>query len=966
MLRKERGGGGGLLCDEPGMGKTLTVIALLLKTARLRGEPSTPGAAKARGRPARRSSGGGARSDGIMAVGFGAVPAAALPAVAALPSKRRGGGTLIVVPTALVEHWRAELKRRSAGSRGAVDAGASPWGASSWHDSCLGRVVFDAPCASGDCAGAVWTAANQRGDSAWGDAPDVYVVSDHRVSVEYRRLTDANYGGAAEYESSLLRCKWLRCVVDEGQHAGLASRTNLGLLLSKLDVERRWIMTGTPTSLAGAKRGEQALKQLGRLLATVNESPCENVTRWGMDVVSPLVRPHAANAAAADVLAGEARRLCAEDVVLAACRAAMVRHTVEDLQLPPPVRVVTLLEMASHEAQSYNAFVSFILGNLLLTAMDGGDAASMRDGRDVSLLNEKNRKSALEAIHNIRLTCAGGGEMVPTAGPGVLEELIYLLRERHAAPPQSIEKVVRYFAAGELRSCDVCGMELSYLLVTPCCHLLCPECVRPGHVGCAACGEAFAAVRYRVSDDSYQHPVDVSALDGGNVPYGGDADVDFSVRCRHVYGWAGRGASESARTCTLQHRGWREAYMQGVDAFVWLQPGMDLRWREAMQERAAADAAQEFWRNEARRATASVEGRGAETASASVPVPAAVENNVSDLTQFGKAYHVVRALERALEAQQMAKRRGDGVGSRPVRCIVFDEQRKILDWVGHYLVLRFGDDAVAQFWGTHRDAELQKFAKGTVRSWRCACGFDNEDPSAKTCARRVLKVRLDGAPVAFPPVAVPPAVFGGMTLGGARVDAAEDDVLGHAVGRVYTVGQRVFLHGVVTRGGVVAAVGRCGLRRTRDDRVRALPYDGARILLLSTDGRHGLDLPFVTHIFLLSTIWEPTVERQVVSRACRIGATGPVTVDQLVMRGTAEEHLYRMATGTDGADDAPSKIHRVLKGLKLLRPTVRDTDAAENADAAAARESRVPRVSLSATKARLTEAAKDWLAAIGS
>ena len=55
------------------------------------------------------------------------------------------------------------------------------------------------------------------------------------------------------------------------------------------------------------------------------------------------------------------------------------------------------------------------------------------------------------------------------------------------------------------------------------------------------------------------------------------------------------------------------------------------------------------------------------------------------------------------------------------------------------------------------------------------------------------------------------------------------------------------------------------------------------------------------------------------SRARRIGATGPVRVDQLLMRGTAEEALYELSRAAAAcADD--EKTRALLRGLRLLRP----------------------------------------------
>jgi len=68
------------------------------------------------------------------------------------------------------------------------------------------------------------------------------------------------------------------------------------------------------------------------------------------------------------------------------------------------------------------------------------------------------------------------------------------------------------------------------------------------------------------------------------------------------------------------------------------------------------------------------------------------------------------------------------------------------------------------------------------------------------------------------------------------------------------------------------------------------------IMLLGKDGAVGLDLSFVTHIFLMDEIWDRSLEQQVVSRAHRMGARGSVIVEQLVMAGTVEEEMSCMAT----------------------------------------------------------------------
>jgi hypothetical protein len=53
------------------------------------------------------------------------------------------------------------------------------------------------------------------------------------------------------------------------------------------------------------------------------------------------------------------------------------------------------------------------------------------------------------------------------------------------------------------------------------------------------------------------------------------------------------------------------------------------------------------------------------------------------------------------------------------------------------------------------------------------------------------------------------------------------------------------------------------------------------ILSLDAGLSHGLDLSFVTHLFLLEPIDDAALLEQVTSRAHRLGATGPVTVETI-------------------------------------------------------------------------------------
>jgi hypothetical protein len=66
-----------------------------------------------------------------------------------------------------------------------------------------------------------------------------------------------------------------------------------------------------------------------------------------------------------------------------------------------------------------------------------------------------------------------------------------------------------------------------------------------------------------------------------------------------------------------------------------------------------------------------------------------------------------------------------------------------------------------------------------------------------------------------------------------------------------------------------------------------------QVLLLQQEGSTGLDLSFATHIFLLERVHNPGLRNQIVSRAHRVGATGPVTVQLLQVIAEDQEHLVK-------------------------------------------------------------------------
>lgn len=65
----------------------------------------------------------------------------------------------------------------------------------------------------------------------------------------------------------LLQIRWLRLVVDEGHELGATeSPSEAALFISELAAERRWVMSGTPTSAISSRVGLAQLQRLLRFL----------------------------------------------------------------------------------------------------------------------------------------------------------------------------------------------------------------------------------------------------------------------------------------------------------------------------------------------------------------------------------------------------------------------------------------------------------------------------------------------------------------------------------------------------------------------------------------------------------------------------------------------------------------------------------------------------------------------------
>ena len=87
--------------------------------------------------------------------------------------------------------------------------------------------------------------------------------------------------------------------------------------------------------------------------------------------------------------------------------------------------------------------------------------------------------------------------------------------------------------------------------------------------------------------------------------------------------------------------------------------------------------------------------------------------------------------------------------------------------------------------------------------------------------------------------------------------------------------------------------------------------DDVYLMCLDAKLAHGLDLSFVTHIFLLEPINDAALLEQVTARAHRLGATGPVTIETIhVFYKCSDGFQQKVLMGKAANDAAESKLKR--------------------------------------------------------
>ncbi|UIZ27176.1 hypothetical protein KXD40_002280 [Peronospora effusa] len=442
---------GGMFCDEPGLGKTITMLALILRT---KGQTTdnTPVNTSDPCRDMTRSALRSCESRGRCVNAEDVVSS---------------GASLLVVPDPLVEHWKYQVETHVAPGalRVFVDPGvehALPYNTD--------LAQYDVVITSFTRLAREWRI-NRPTSALEERMPERYGFEGPQ------RYADGTLRGKV---SSLLTVHWVRVIVDEGHKLGGQTPSDLMQLARLLCARRRWVMTGTPTpnTLQSAD-----LRYMHGLLVFLRNLPYGSPD--GHAWMKAIARPFIGNE-----IVGFYR-------LQHLLSRIMMRHTKESIReiLPEPIRRTVYIDPTPSEYAQYNGVAAAVRANLVITNMDPKTPGCQHPD---SLLNPINRKEASRVVCNLRSACCGGSAMKISLAEASRLDTINMLSAL-GVDGYDMAVVLEYLRKVQLQGvvtkCECCKRKLQLLMIIPCGHLCCADCVedRIRRVGpiCFQCNVVF-------------------------------------------------------------------------------------------------------------------------------------------------------------------------------------------------------------------------------------------------------------------------------------------------------------------------------------------------------------------------------------------------------------------------------------------------------------------------------------------
>ncbi|EEH08174.1 conserved hypothetical protein [Histoplasma capsulatum G186AR] len=298
-------------------------------------------------------------------------------------------GTLIIVPSNLVDHWLSEIDKHTQGLKVLV--------------------LRDSRCATPQPEQLL--------------EYDILLFSKPRFEWEAGGRRSSGLSMEPTEESPLKKLHWLRVIVDEGHNfAAKGGRSTAAHTLGQLHIERRWVVSGTPsrglygievalasqeTAEGGPDKQERdafSILQARKKSANFLEEELKNIDRLRSIVVDFLGLKPWSNSRADDPaswtkyikpvgLDGNRR---ASPSLRSTLQSLVVRHRAEDvnrdLTLPKLHNKVAYLEPSFYDKLSLNLYIFTLTVNAI---------TSERTGEDY-MFHPKNRKHLSVLINNLR------------------------------------------------------------------------------------------------------------------------------------------------------------------------------------------------------------------------------------------------------------------------------------------------------------------------------------------------------------------------------------------------------------------------------------------------------------------------------------------------------------------------------------------------------------------------------------
>lgn len=299
--------------------------------------------------------------------------------------------TLIIVPNNLVDHWRHEINRHTEGLNVLILQRGPDKDKTPSADELLNY--------------------------------DIVLFSKTRFEKEAGEPVNNRRERFVQMNSPLTELHWLRVIVDEGHNvAGHGSKTNMIHLLGQMHIERRWVISGTPStglygvevSLASQEAATSDTESPNDITATTlqsrrktgnaAENELKDLDRLKRIVTGFLELQPWSNSKDDDPadwtkymkpigLDGKRRK---SPAIRATLQGLVVRHQLDTLNkeitLPDLYNRVVYLEPTFHDRLSINLFLFGLAVNAITSERQGPDY----------MFDPKNRKHLNQTINNLR------------------------------------------------------------------------------------------------------------------------------------------------------------------------------------------------------------------------------------------------------------------------------------------------------------------------------------------------------------------------------------------------------------------------------------------------------------------------------------------------------------------------------------------------------------------------------------